>query len=381
MAGVLFDRARCARAGAGALLNAALVATLLVLFASCGGGAPAEQEVDAPVVLAPEHLVEVQRQRIEAGPILSGSLEARQRAVLRAEAAGSVSAMAVELGDAVREGQVLARIEDQGQRDAASSAAVALRAAEQDAALAESQAARTRRLVDVGALPRADLEPATLAEAAANARLASARAHLVSSRRQLEGGTLRAPFDGVVSERTVNAGDIVAPGAPMLTLIDPSTMRLQATVSSEHIGSLQAGLEVRFEVRGYPGQRFTGTLDRIAPAADAVTRQVTVLVDIPNPGGRLVAGLFAEGRIVTEAREALVVPFDALLDAATVPAVLVVEGDRLERREVGLGLRDEQEERVEVSAGLEGGELLVVGPARTLRPGTTVQVGTGVASR
>lgn len=345
---------------------------------------PTRPAEELPTILGPENVAVVERQRVEAGPLVSGSLEARSMAVLRAEASGSVDEVTVELGDAVKAGQLLVRIEDQGQRDALASAASALQAARADHELARRQVERSRRLVAAGALSQENLEQAETAASAARARVAQAQAQVVSSRKQLEGSSVRAPFAGVVSERAVSAGDVVTPGTPLVTVIDPTTMRLQASVPSEQIGLLAKGQEVDFEVRGYPAQPFSGRIDRIAPAAQAATRQVTVLVEIPNPSGRLVAGLFAEGRIVVSAREALVVPFDALLDTAESPSVLRVQGagaeTRLEAVPITLGLRDERRERVEVTSGLEDGDVVVVGPARSLKPGAKVQVGTSLAA-
>ena len=107
---------------------------------------------------------------------------------------------------------------------------------------------------------------------------------------------------GVVSKRAVNAGDVATMGTELYTIIDPSSMRLEAAVPSEQIGAVRVGAPVSFEVRGYPDQTFEGRVERISPAADAATRQVPIFVQIPNASGRLVAGLFAEGRVTREER-------------------------------------------------------------------------------
>lgn len=362
-------------------LSPVLLAVLAVALVSVSCGRTRKPVEELPTVLGPENVAVVERQRVEAGPLVSGSLEARRMAVLRAEASGSVTEVAVELGDAVKPRQILVRIENQVQRDAVASAETALRSAQAEEELARRQVERSRNLVDAGALSRQSLEQAENVASAASARVAQAQAQVVSSREQLAGSVSKAPFAGVVSERAVNEGDVVAPGTPLVTVIDPSSMRLQASVPSEQIGVVKLGQEVHFAVRGYPEHEFIGRIDRIAPGADATTRQVTVLVEIPNPAGRLIAGLFAEGRIVTDARDALVVPFDALLDTAGgVPAVLRVEGEQVDVVEVTLGLHDARTERVEVAQGLEEGDVVVTGPARSLKPGTRVQVGTSLAA-
>src|SRR6185503_11888304 len=136
------------------------------------------------------------------------------------------------------------------------------------------------------------------------------------------------------------------PGSELYEVIDPSTMRLDASVASDDLSSIAPGKEVDFEVRGYPGQRFAGTIARVAPAADPVTRQIQVLVDIPNPGGKLVAGLYAEGRVSVEMREGIVVPLGAIDTSGDQPTVLRVKNGLTERATVALGLRDERSEIV-----------------------------------
>jgi len=165
----------------------------------------------------------------------------------------------------------------------------------------------------------------------------------------------------------------------MFSVIDPSSMRLLASVPSEQLGALALGSPVQFEVRGYPGQKFEGKIERIAPAADPTTRQITVLVSIPNPGNRLIAGLFAEGQVASERREALVVPLSAVDVSGTTPHVLRVRGDQVERVDVVTGLTDERTERVEIRSGLNAGDLVLTGPARTVAPGTKVQLAAGDA--
>jgi RND family efflux transporter MFP subunit len=152
-------------------------------------------------------------------------------------------------------------------------------------------------------------------------------------------------------------------------------MRLEAAVPSEALSLIKIGLPVQFEVRGYPGQPFTGRIERLSPAADPVTRQVSIFVTIPNTGGRLVAGLFAEGRVAQQARRALVVPLTAVNTSdPKAPWVLRVAGGRAERVAVTVGLRDDQTERIEISSGVKEGDRLLVGPAQAITPGTPLEL-------
>jgi multidrug efflux pump subunit AcrA (membrane-fusion protein) len=127
-------------------------------------------------------------------------------------------------------------------------------------------------------------------------------------------------------------------------------------------------------VRGYPNQRFQGRIDRVAPAADPVTRQVAVFVSIPNPSGALVAGLFGEGQVAAERREGLVVPSAAVESLGEHATVARVREGRVERVPVEIGLRDERKERVEVKGALEPGDQVLTGEARSLPAQTPVEM-------
>jgi membrane fusion protein, multidrug efflux system len=350
-------------------------------------GQPKVQVEEPPIRLAPEDVVVVQRDKFQTGPRISGTLEARQRSVVRAEAAGAVVAIGPELGQTVRKGDLLARIEAKALGDVTSSARSGVSAAEAARDLARREVERTEALVKGGAIAQRELDRVQSQLKQAEAAVNQARAQLASSQSQLGDATVRSPLAGVVARRTVNAGDVVSPGAELYEVIDPSTMRLDASVSSDDLASIAPGKAVDFEVRGYPGQRFAGTISRVAPAADPVTRQIQVLVDIPNPGGKLVAGLYAEGRIAVEEREGLVAPMAAIDMSGDQPSVLRIKNGVVERSVVGLGVRDERAEIVEVVNGLAPGDTLLLARAlKNVVPGAKVSIegakaaGTGSAA-
>jgi RND family efflux transporter MFP subunit len=313
---------------------------------------------------------------ISTGPLISGTLMADREATVRAESSGSVLEVTAREGQPVRRGQLLARIEDQAVTDAVSSAQSGVRAAEQALRLAEREAGRSEALVKGGAIAERELDTARSNVIAAQAQLEDMRSRLASARKQVDNLTVRAPIDGVVAARAGNAGDVVSPGTELYRIIDPRSMRLEAAVPSEALSAIKIGLPVQFQVRGYPDQTFEGKIERIMPAADPVTRQVSIFVTIPNTAGRLVAGLFAEGRVAQESRTALVVPLTAVnTDDPKSAWVLRVKDGKAERVPVMLGLRDDQTERVEIKTGVAAGDLLLVGPAQAITPGTPLQVG------
>ena len=355
----------------------------VLLAAACGGNGaqpvPAGGGPAAGVSVGRESVVTVSAAEIRTGPLLSGELRAAREATVRAKMPGSVLEVRAEEGQTVQRGAVIARIEARPLQDALLSSQSAVRSAEQSLAVAEREAERTASLVKGGALAERDLELSRTAVTGAQAQLADARARLASVRQQLDDAVVTAPIGGVVSGRPVNAGDVVSPGTLMATIIDPSSMLLEASVPSEALAALKLGTPVEFEVRGYPGQTFDGHIERIAPSADPVTRQVTIFVDVPNTRGRLVAGLFAEGRVTSERRQAIVVPATAVDTGGQNPWVLRLRDGKAERVTVQLGVRDDRSERIEIRSGVAAGDVLLIGAARAVTPGTPVTVA-GAAS-
>ncbi|HVF38258.1 MAG TPA: efflux RND transporter periplasmic adaptor subunit, partial [Gemmatimonadaceae bacterium] len=174
--------------------------------------------------------------------------------------------------------------------------------------------------------------------------------------------------------RPISAGDVVQPGAAMFTIVDPSSMRLEASVPADYLSQARIGTTTKFTVSGYPGREFMGRVTRVNPVADAATRQVKIFVSIPNQSGILVGGLFANGRLASEARTGLVVPVSAVDVRGPAPAVLRVKQSKVEKLQVQLGIRDEGAERIEILSGVQVGDTLLIGAAQGITPGTVVKV-------
>jgi len=325
------------------------------------------------VQIGAENVVSVTRGTVVVGPIISGELRAEREATVRAELGGAVIEVAVEEGQPVRRGALLGRIETRTLDESRLSAASAVRSAENQLAVVRREEDRTAQLVKAGALAARELDVARQNVTAAEAQLADAKARLAGAERSLGDAVLRAPIGGIVSSKAANTGDVVSVGAELFTIIDPSSMRLEASVPSDDLSQLRLGSMVEFRVRGYD-HPFEGRIERIVPQADPATRQVPIYVSIPNVGGRLVAGLFAEGRVVSESATGIVVPTNAInLSGPTAWALRVTDG-KTEKVDVTVGLRDARTERVQIASGLKEGDTLLRGAAQGITPGTPVQV-------
>jgi membrane fusion protein, multidrug efflux system len=356
-----------------------LGALVLGLASACGGredsadGATAEVPV-ATMNVGPENIAVVQREMVSSGPAISGSLSAEREATVRAEVGGPVLATLVDQGSRVSRGTLLARIDDRTMRDAFLSARGGMTTAQSSLNLAQRELERFTKLKEAGAISDREFESVRFNHEAAESQLADARARLTFAQKQLDDAQVRAPIAGVVSVRTAHAGDVVSPGAPMFTIIDPSSMRLEGSVPAAQLSAARVGAPVRFRVSGYPDRTFEGRVARVNPEADATTGQVKVVVSIPNTRGGLVGGLFAEGRVAAEKREGLTAPATAFDLRGLRPAVLRLKGGRVERVEVQIGLKDEDTERMEILEGITLGDTLLIGAAQGISPGTPVKV-------
>lgn len=358
---------------AGLLPLAALVLSLPVI--ACGGDDAAEAApTPVTVIVGPEAVAVAERTALSTGPILSGSLVAERTANIRAEVPGSVVQVFVDPGARVTKGMSLAKIDDRAINDSHLSARSGLTAAQTSADIGTRELERAMKLAAAGAISDRDVENARRANQSSISMLDDAKARLASAQKQLDATNVLAPYDGVVSERMVNPGDVVTPGAPLFSVVDPSTMRLEAAVPAEELSEIRIGAPVRFSVTGYPDRSFEGRVSSINPSADPQTRQVRLFVRIPNAGNRLVAGLFATGRVATNTRDALTVPATAVDMRGLTPMVVRLKDGITERVQVTLGARDEATERVEILSGLEAGDTVLVGAALGISAGTLLKV-------
>jgi RND family efflux transporter MFP subunit len=354
-----------------------LLGALVAALVGCNGQKaepPAAQQAEVPVSLGAENITRAEVRKLESGPAISGSLQARRAATLRAEVGGALLEVKVEQGQPVKRGELLARIDDAALQDQLIAARSTARVTGNALEVARAEEERNAQLAEAGVITQRDFDRVKLARQQAEAQLSEAQARLALAQDQLGRTRISAPFDGVVSERQASAGDVVAPGTPLVTVVDPTSLRLEAAVPAEFAGKLQAGTPVDFRVAGYGDQGFTGKIEHVNPVVDLATGQVRIYVAIPNTEQSLLAGLFAQGRVATESREALAIPVSAVDVRSTSPSVLRVKDGKVERVAVELGLRDEVAQRVEIRSGLQAGDVVVLGSARELAEGTRVQV-------
>ncbi len=360
----------------------ACLLTVTLLAASgiaCGGKEKREKEAagNAPppeIVLGPADTALVVKGSVETGPSLSGTLQPRIEATVRAQASGTLLEALALPGESVRRGQTLARLDTAALNEALTSARAAVTTARSNLTLTQREEERQRTLAAAGAVADRNVETSHQQVVAARAALAQAEAQASTVQTQLGNTRVTAPFSGVVSDRPVNAGDVVQAGTALYTIVDPSSLELEASVPAEQLAALHIGAPVQFAVNGFPGRAFRGRVSRINPTADPATRQVRVYAEIPNEQAELVGGLFAEGRVSTRSAVGLTLPEAAIDRRMGRPAVIRIQEGKVQRVEVELGIADRQSQRVEVRQGVQEGDVVLLGAAQELTPGTPVRL-------
>jgi membrane fusion protein (multidrug efflux system) len=360
------------------LVAAAALAALL----ACGRKSAEEPAAPRPVTLSPENVAVVAERTLRSGPGISGTLRAKREAALRAEVGGAVLEVLAEAGERVEPGRTLARIDASSLQDALLAARSGVAAATNALKVAEADARRARTLAEAGATAVQQAEQAEAAVEGARAQLADAQARLAVAEQQVGKTRVRAPFRGVVAQRQVSAGDVVAPGAPLFTVIDPSRLQLEASIPAARLAEARPGMPVEFEVTGFQGVVFRGEIERVAPAVDAATGQVRIYVDVRNEDGRLISGLYAEGRVAASSQSAPAAPLAAVDTTSDPPTVMRVVHGKAETVPVELGVRDDVAGAVAITSGAAPGDVLVLGSARaTLADGAPVEVAAAPEAR
>lgn len=328
----------------------------------------------APTNLGAENIALVKTDTLRSGPKLTGTLQPEREAQIRAEVAGPMLSTSVKQGERVSEGAQLGRIDDSAINDQVISAKSAVTQAQLVVDQATRELQRSTTLLAAGAIAARDKEAAERALAGAQAGLADAKARQSMAEKNVRNTVIRAPFSGIVTERAVNAGDIVAPGTALFTIVDPASWQVEASVPADAVGSIRIGSPVRFSVSGLRDRELEGKITRINPIADATTRQIRIYATVPNKSGTLFGGQFVNGSVSTDMRVGLMVPDKAVDQSGVTPFVVRVKGGKVERVDVSVGLHDIATETMEITKGLAAGDTVLLGAAQGISVGTQVRV-------
>jgi RND family efflux transporter MFP subunit len=353
----------------------ACLATLLGLSAALTGcgkgpgpGKDAAKDAGSPLLVSKEDVIVLRNNAMTSGPSITGSVEPERRADLRAEVQAVVIAVLKENGDPVKRGDLLVRLDQTAIRDSLNSAQASMTAAAQAYEQAERQYQRMVTLRQTNVVSAQQLEDVEIRRNSALSEREAARARVVTARQQLERTEVRAPFDGIVSDRKVSAGDTAQVGKELVKVIDPSSLRFEGLVSADSIGEVEVGQAVWFRIHGFGSRDFTGKVTRVNPAANATTRQVEVLVRFDDAKQQPnVAGLYAEGRVETTSLSTLALPAATVVREGDNAYAWHVKDGKLHKAPVMLGDRDARTGAYALKSGLAEGDQVLRFPNVSLK--------------
>jgi RND family efflux transporter MFP subunit len=315
-----------------------------------------------------------------------GTVRAAQTSDAASQMMGNIVEIRAHEGDHVQRGQVLAVIDDSQPRAVVDRATAAELAAQQqlvgadsDLALAESTLKRYQNLYEKKSVSPQEFDEVKARQQAALARrdmakagLAQAQAALSQARTSLDYTRIRAPFDGVVTEKKADSGTLVSPGLPIFTVEDVRRYRLEATVNENDLQYVRTGQQVSVVIDALDNARLNGKVAQIVPVADPTSRTFLVKIDLPTDT-RLRSGLFGRAQFSRGERPALLIPRSAVVERGQLQGIYVLDQDQLASlRYVTLGKPSGA--AIEVLSGLQNGERLVVKPGAVDLNGKRIEV-------
>jgi RND family efflux transporter MFP subunit len=366
------------------VLWASLLAASAALIAGCHGGASAATPASVQTVQA--RVAESQKKEIPVNLQSTGTVHAKETAVVSAQVMGRIQQVLVHEGDSVRAGQTLVVLDDAALRSALEQAQAGLKAAQNaqreaqiNASLATSTLSRYKQLESEKSVSAQEMDEVSRRAEAAKANLDEAHAQTEEAQAQLNGAhtmlgytRLAAAFTGIVTARMVDPGTMAAPGAPLIQIDQAGALQLQAWVDESAIGTIHKGMKVQVAIDGAGSMSMTGTVAGIVPAADPSSHGFLVKIDLPS-STQVRAGMYGTAEFANGTRQAILIPRSAVVLRGSLACGYVLDGQGIAQlRYLTLGAA--QGNLVEVLSGISSGERLVDAPSDRDLAGKRIEV-------
>jgi membrane fusion protein, multidrug efflux system len=353
-----------------------LAAAVLTCLAGCSKG---QASATARARQAPQVVVaKIAARDVPVEVHAPVDLRALEQVDVGSKVLGYVDAVLVERGDRVRRGQVVALVRPSDLPDQLSAARSAFGQTKASAALARTNFERARKLAPAGVVSQQELQSATAAVASAEATEAAAQAQIAGIAIRLGETRITSPIDGTISVRRLDPGALVGPpgGGAIVTVVRTDRLRVFITLNERDATGVAIGKEAHVELDALPDHPpFWGKVVRLAPSFDPLTRTLEAEVQLPNPLGELRPGMYGRGSIVMEHHpNTPVVSVNAVQISSGKKYVFVLHDTKVERRPIETGAEVDDGNGLEIRAGLQAGEEVVIAGADGLSDGTTVRV-------
>lgn len=351
----------------------ALVATQTDVL---GTGARAKPKKEPPpLAFAATDIVRLEPHRLSIELSMPGTVQAFNQATVRSKLSAEVRRLAVREGDAVAAGQVIAEFDTAQLRNQLAERQATLESARATLAQTERTRASNAQLVKQSFISKNAFDTADDAYRAQAAAVQAAEAQLAQTQLLLADAVVRAPIAGQVAKRYVAPGEKVAFDAPLLHIVDLSRLEVQAQAPVADVARIAQGAEVEIAIEGLADRPYRGRIDRINPTTEAGSRMIAVYVQLANDEGRLRGGMFARVRLRVGGEAPVpALPLTAVQDDRGQSYVWIIDGGRLARRNVVIGVRDERAQRIEITAGLTGAEQVIGTRFDNLREGMLANI-------
>ena len=360
--------------------SAVLSYTILLILTACPDGSRPEGGGAQPSTLDrsngahPVELAQVGAEDVVEWIRAIGSVHADQSVNLSAEVGGRLAEIAVEVGDLVERGDLLARLDDERLRVARDLARAEGEIAKANLEKSRRDAQRQVSLFEDQVSSEYSLEQADLKAKIDAGQLKVAQARLAVAQRDLSDARIISPVDGEITRRHAEVGELVEAGTPLFDIVKIDRVKVVVNVSELEITRLRKGQDAEIGVDGHPGVVFHGTVEAISSQADPQTRAFPVEIEVMNDRAeKLLPGFIARVRIRGRTFEnAISIPEEVIVHRDGHPLVFVVKSDTASARAVELGFAGRG--RVLIEKGLEPGERVIVTGQQSLRDGDRVRV-------
>lgn len=365
------------------------VSVVLLCFDGCSGKSAAKEHESASDDAIAVEVHEVGTRSFSRSLEIPGDVMPVRLLAVTPKVPGRIEKILVDEGDRVAEGDVLVELEKKDFKIAVKQASAGLKVAKAGMKVSEVQMdsmqethERMMKLLDSGSISQSSFDEvddgyqmAGAKISASEAQVALAKASLGAAKNALANATIRAPFDGLITQRLLDEGTICQPMPPsvILMLVEDSNMEVLGTITERDLPFVAAGSSVNITIEAVPDKEFHGTIEIVSPSVDPMTRTSRIRVVLENPAHELVMGMSASIIVDLGTRDAPAVPVGAIRTAGSTgsDAVMVVLPDgHVELREVTLG--QEVDGFIEVLTGLSAGENIVQNPAHGLADGSRV---------
>ncbi|QJR14184.1 efflux RND transporter periplasmic adaptor subunit [Usitatibacter palustris] len=337
-----------------------VVAACVAALAGCGQQAPSPGVAPPAAALA---AASAELREVDLTYSAEALVEAVRQSTVSAQIAGRIVDIRFDVGDRVKQGDVIVRIDERAASLALGASEAQAREAEATLANARAQYERTKQLFQQKFVSQAALDKAESEHKAAEARLKAMLAGAGQAATEKSFAVIVAPYSGVVAARHVQLGEMATPGKALMTGFDPATLRVVANVASTQAPAIRAGAKARIEVpsanRWIDAKSIT-----VVPSADPRTHTTQVRIDLPADVSGIYPGVFARAHFVVGRAPRLMVPREAVVRRSEVTAVYVLDAAGVPGlRQVRLGSASD-ERSVEVLAGIRAGERVALDPVR-----------------